>query len=130
MDVGLKLQLHPLPPERLADNIVSGYPVGYVTVGSVLNLVGGSSALDYALTYLQSIPALSSTNATNWLLLREPALYLYAALVEASPYIGDDARASVWATQYATLARGMLAEDDRARYGNAPSIGCPIGNAP
>lgn len=131
-------ELHPLPPERLTDSaITTAYPIGYVTVGSVLQLIGGSSAassassgattaVDYTLTYFQSIPALSDSATTNWLLLREPALYLYAALIEASPYIGDDNRAAIWATQYKVTVQGMQAEDDRARYGNSPAIGSPF----
>jgi hypothetical protein len=129
IDVGSNLQreLHPLPPERLADSeITTSYPIGYVTVGDVLQLIGGNGAVNYTLTYFQSIPSLTTTATTNWLLLREPALYLYGALIEASPYIGDDSRAATWATQYTVTAKGMQAEDDRARYGNSPSIGSPL----
>lgn len=127
---GTYTEIHPLPPERLADTLTTAFPVGYVTVGSVLTLIGGNGTPDYALTYFQSIPALSASQTTNWLLLREPALYLYGALIEASPYIGDDNRAATWATQYTVTAKGMQVEDASARYGNAPAIGCPIRNCP
>jgi hypothetical protein len=123
-------ELHPLPPERLADvPLTTAYPVGYVTVGRVLQVVGGSGAIDYALTYFQQVPALADSDV-NWLVLREPGLYLYATLLEASPYIKDADSAQVWAAQYQALLDAITAEDSRARYGNAPAIGSPIRNAP
>lgn len=63
----------------------------------------------------------------NWLIQREPGLYLYGALLEASPYLGDDAKATVWVAQYQDILKGMQVEDDRARYGNSPSMVAPRG---
>jgi hypothetical protein len=71
-----------------------------------------------------------SPNDVNWLLLREPALYLYASLLEAEPYLKNDKRTVVWAQMYKDLLQGMHAESDSARYGNNPSIAPPIRNAP
>lgn len=127
---GVFLEIHPLPPERLADTLTTSYPVGYVTVGTTLNLIGGSGTPGYAMTYWLAIPALSDTDTNNWLLTREPGAYLYGALLEASPYLGDNASAKVWAMQYQDIIAAMQAEDDRARYGNSPSIGSPIRNCP
>ena len=134
-------EIHPLPPERLADKDMTTYfPMGYVRVGSLLYLVGGNMAaespLAYSLAYFAKISALSDTptvieapgggtttiyNDTNWLILKEPALYLYASLIEASPYLKDDERTLVWAQQYQSIQSGMQKQDDRARYGNAPA---------
>lgn len=127
---GVWTEIHPLPPERLADTLTTAFPVGYVTTGTTLNLIGGNGTPDYSLTYFKAIPALSDTATTNWLLTREPGLYLYAALLEAAPYIGDNTSAQVWAMQYKDIVQGMQAEDDRARYGNSPSIGSPVRNCP
>jgi len=58
------------------------------------------------LLYYQKIPALSGSNADNWLLLSHPDVYLYGALLHAAPYIKDDQRAATWAQLYsAALAR-------------------------
>ncbi len=128
---GVYKEIHPLPPERLADTLVTQFPTGYVTVGSTLNLVGGSGQPAYALTYYQAIPALGSPPLdVNWLILREPGLYLYATLLEASPYIRDTEISAVWVQQYKDLLRGMQAEDDGMRYGNSPSIGASVRNSP
>jgi hypothetical protein len=45
--------------------------------------------------YRQNIPPLASS-ATNWLLSMAPDLYLYGALLEAAPYIKEDARIQTW----------------------------------
>jgi hypothetical protein len=123
--------IHPLPPERLADTITTAFPVGYVTVGSTLTLIGGSGQPAYALTYYQAIPNLAAAPLdVNWLILREPALYLYATLLEASPYIRDMTITGVWVKQYQDILAGMNSENDSARYGNSPSIPAPFRNAP
>lgn len=58
------------------------------------------------LLYYQKIPALTSSNADNWLLLSHPDVYLYGSLIHAAPYIKDDQRAATWAQLYsAALAR-------------------------
>jgi hypothetical protein len=127
---GVYQELHPLPPERLADTITSAYPVGYVTVGRVATLIGGNSTPDFALTYFQAVPALSDDAPINWLLQREPGLYLYATILEAAGWIRDGDIADVATRQYVSLMEGVTAEDVGARYGNAPAIGNPIRNAP
>jgi hypothetical protein len=52
------------------------------------------------LLYYEKVPALSSTNATNWLLTDHPDVYLYGALLHSSPYLAEDQRIGVWAQLY------------------------------
>jgi hypothetical protein len=101
-----------------------------VIVNGVLKTIGGSGSEDYALTYWTAVPALSDSATTNWLLTREPGLYLYGALIEASPYLMDDARALIWSAQFKSILDGMAVEDDSARYGNAPQMRQVSFNAP
>ena len=120
---GLFSEIPPLPPVRLADATVSGFPVGYVMVGNALQLIGGTGTQSYAITYFQDIPDLATSPMNrNWLIQREPGLYLYGALLEASPYLQDPELALIWVQQYQDILRGMQIEDDRARYGNSPSM--------
>lgn len=44
------------------------------------------------LTYYAALPALSSDGASNWLLLKRPDVYLYAALSQARLFLHDDQR--------------------------------------
>ncbi len=122
---GVDTELSPMPATRLQETIPStAYPIGYVTINNSLQLIGGADGLAYAITYLQEIPHLATAPLNrNWLITREPGLYLYGALVEASPYIHDDAGLiKAWEQQYENILDGMKAEDDRARYGNLPAM--------
>lgn len=98
-----------------------GRPVGYSVVGRSLKLgPTPDSAYPLALTYYTSIPALSDTVTSNWVLQGHPDLYLYGALVQASPYLGDDARAAVWAGLYARALDALESTDDRAQWAGSP----------
>ena len=46
----------------------------------------------------KSVTSLSVSNTTNWLLTAHPDAYLYGSLLEAAPYLMDDARLAMWAT--------------------------------
>jgi len=46
--------------------------------------------------YWGTIPALSASNTTNWLLDRHPLLYLYGSLLHAEAYFQNDARVLLW----------------------------------
>jgi hypothetical protein len=53
-----------------------------------------SGTLD--LDYYQRIPALTTSNTTNWLLADAPHVYLYTSLLHATPFLMDDARYQVF----------------------------------
>lgn len=118
----LYTEIFPLPPERLADTVATGFPSGYVVVNGDIKTIGGSGSEDYAMTYWQAIPALSDSATQNWLILREPGLYLYGALAETAPFLREDERLITWGTLYNSIRDGMALESDNARYGNAPAM--------
>ena len=66
----------------------------------------GTDPIDYTLDYYQAFEALSVTS-TNWLLTNAPGVYLYGALIEAHPFIGDDARLSTWGNLYKSLVTAL-----------------------
>lgn len=74
------------------------------------------SAYGVILTYYKKFDALSVT-ATNWLLTNAPGVYLYATLLEAQPFIRNDARLPIWAAMYAAAIGGLQASDEADRYG-------------
>lgn len=111
--------IHPLSIDR--DNSAVGTAVGYSVMGSDIRLTGTDDA-DYTLTYYSRIPALSDSNSQNWLILKDPSLYLYGALVEASPYLKNDERTLIWAQQFKAALDDLLITDDYARFGNAPAM--------
>lgn len=62
-------------------------------------------------TYWQRIPALSVSNTTNWLLAINPDAYLYGSLLQAAPYLKDDARVTTWGTFLETILADICAAD-------------------
>jgi hypothetical protein len=123
---GRYLEIHPLPPEYLADQVTTGFPMGYVAVNGTLQLIGGGGSDAYRLLYQQTIPALSDSATQNWLILREPGLYLYQSLAHSAPYLKDDQRLLTWAQMAKAIRDGMKEEDDMIRYGNAPAMQGPV----
>ena len=121
-------EIHPLAPEALSRETGQGLAAGYVVIDGEAHLIGGGDE-SYRLLYHKGVPALSDAAPTNWLLTREPGAYLYGALIEASPYVADDARTVLWATQYKSIIDRMQGEDEMARYGNGPRMSVGF-NAP
>ena len=73
------------------------------------------------MTYWRTIAALSSTNATNWILDDHPDIYLYGTLAESAPFLKDDGRIAVWAGRYdAALEELHIATQDR-QFGGGSS---------
>ena len=66
------------------------------------------------MVYYGKIPALSNANTTNWLLTSNPDIYLYGALLQAAPYLQDDARIPTWATLYERALNDSQTADDRS----------------
>lgn len=94
----------------------TGTPRYYTIVNSDIVLYpapGGSVTME--ITYYQKIPALTASNQTNWLLQRSPDLYLYGALLEAEPYLQNDARTVLWSSKVQQVIEAMRMESERAR---------------
>ena len=80
--------------------------------------------VDYRLVYFSGIPALSDTATQNWLIMTYPNVYLYASLLEAMPYLKDDARINVWGAGYKNAIAALAAQDDRLRYSHPRARPC------
>lgn len=67
--------------------------------------------LNFQLIYYKRLPALSDTNTTNWFTENAPDLLLFASLVQAQGYIGDDQRVPLWKQLYSEAARSVNREE-------------------
>jgi len=65
------------------------------------------------LAYYASIPALSTTNQTTWLLTRHPDLYLAGVMLEAALYYEDDEQEAKWSGKFDTAIVDIHAADLR-----------------
>lgn len=71
------------------------------------------------LVYRQGIPPLGPDRPSNWLLARKPDLYLYASLLEAEPFLRNDARIATWKAMLEEALGDVEAEARDARWGRA-----------
>lgn len=107
----------------------SGKPVAFSMQGNALKLGPTPDAVySLAVTYYQPVTALSDAAPSNWVLSDHPDLYLYGSLVQASPFLGDDARVQTWAALYGRALENLEAADNRAQWASSPiSMHIPVG---
>ena len=99
---------------KAAEYTGSGKPRFFGVVGGQFRIVPTPDATyTTELTYYAKLTKLSSTVATNWLLTANPDIYLYGALLQAAPYLQDDARIQTWATLYERALNDSQTADDR-----------------
>lgn len=87
--------LTPVQFTRYAND--SDTPTKYTIKNGAIYTAGTGSA-SYTLDYYQSLALLSADADTNWILENAPSVYLYAALLEAAPFLVDDQRITTWHT--------------------------------
>ena len=96
---------------------LTGSPRYYAMVDGAFQIYPAPSAdISLALTYYKKVPALSTSNPTNWLLTKSPDLYLYGALLQAAPYLDEDGRIAVWAAAAQQTIENINMEATRAAY--------------
>lgn len=107
---------------RYSIDNVSDQPVYFSIIGSEMELVPTPNE-DYELemVYRANIPALTSSNTTNWLLTLAPDLYLYGALLEAAPYLKNDERIPTWSSALATVLDQLNTQGNRQVFDAGPS---------
>lgn len=101
-------------PERAALYEGSGSPTAFTIVGSSIELLPAQDA-DYALVYYKALDPLSA--GQNWLILNAPDVYLYATLLEATPFIKGDQRIQVWQAFLDAAITDLEAEDRMGAMG-------------
>jgi len=121
--VRLKIEDYPLAlmstdemqHERYKRGDASGQPTGYCLTGGEIELFPTpDSAYSLVMTYIRTIPALSDSNNTNWLLQYAPDVLLYGSLVQSAPYLHDDERALVWGALYTAGVDKLNSSSDKA----------------
>jgi hypothetical protein len=75
----------------------------------------GSFFIDFK--YVRDVPPLSEDTVNNGLLQRHPDLYLYGALIEASPFLQHDERVPLWQARYDKAVKEINLERERAEFG-------------
>ena len=70
--------------------------------------------------YFAAPAYLSSSNTTNVFLTTAPDALLYASLIEAEPYLMNDARINTWGTMYDRAIASLTKSDEEGQYSGVP----------
>lgn len=102
----------------------AGVPGFYAINGNAIELIPvPNGQFTVEMTYYSAIPSLSDTANTNWLLAKNPDLYLFGSLLQTAPYLKEDERIQTWAGIYRSLLADVVAESERATYnGSTPKM--------
>ena len=78
-------------------NNATSIPQFYTIQGAEFQVYPSPNATFTAtLIYRQKVPALTTSNTSNWVLVKAPDLYLYGALLQAAPYLRDPEALASW----------------------------------
>lgn len=103
--------------KRAGDEDASGSPYLYTHADGQIQLYPTPSATtNLELLYYATVPALSDSNTTNWLLTEAPDVYLYGALLHSAPYLSEDERIGIWAQMYSSAVQQLNKASETARY--------------
>lgn len=86
-------------------------------------LVAPTPADDYnfEVLYYERVQPLDSSNQTNWFTTYAPQALLYGSLLQAMPFLKNDARIAMWQQQY-DLIMATLKAEDQARVGDRQTV--------
>ena len=98
-----------------------GVPKSYTILASEFQVAPAPDGI-YTLKMLYfAAPAyLSSSNASNVFLNVAPDGLLYGALVEAEPYLYNDARINTWGSMYDRAISSLTKSDEEGQYSGVP----------
>ena len=109
---------------RLNAGSVSGLPEMYTMRAGYL-LIGPVPAGVYTIEidYYAKVAALSDAAPTNTMLTDNPDLYLYGSLLEAEPFLMNDARIQVWGNAFRQSLADLQEQDDKDSHsGNSMRV--------
>lgn len=109
--------------DRINKQQIITQPSFYSIMDDALEIVPAPATdIDIEMIYYGKIAALSDTNTSNWLLVKAPDLYLYGALVHASPFLLDDQRVGLFANMYNSRLESLGLESDKALHSGSPLV--------
>ena len=112
------------PPQmdQVKGTSVTGIPQAYTILGDTFRFTPkpDSSYTGY-LNYYKKFDALSSTNATNFILTDHPAIYLYGSLFHAANFLGgyNPQQVQTW-QMYATALERLELNDREDQFSGSP----------
>jgi hypothetical protein len=78
------------------------------------------AAYTVKLLYYTAPTFLSDSNSSNAFIANAPDALLYASLLEAEPYLMNDARINTWGTMYDRAISTLTKSDEASQYSGVP----------
>jgi hypothetical protein len=98
-----------------------GVPLSYTILASEFQLAPAPDGIyTLKMLYFAAPPYLSSSNTSNVFLNIAPDGLLYGALVEAEPYLMNDARINTWGSMYDRAITSLTKSDEESQYSGVP----------
>ena len=98
-----------------------GVPRSYTILASEFQLSPIPDAVyTVKMLYFAAPAYLSASNTTNVFLTSAPDGLLYGALVEAEPYLMNDARINTWGSMYDRAISSLTRSDENTQYSGVP----------
>lgn len=105
---------------RAAD---AGKPLEYTILANDFQLAPiPDGAYTVKLLYYAAPTFLSESNTSNAFLANCPDLLLYGSLIEAEPYLMNDARLQTWATMFNRGIDSLTTSDQQGQYSGVPLV--------
>ena len=98
-----------------------GKPLDYTVLANDFQLAPvPDSVYTVKMLYFAAPTFLSSSNASNVFLANTPDALLYGSLLEAEPYLMNDARVNTWGTMFDRAISSVTRSDEQGQYSGVP----------
>lgn len=121
--------LEPLSITDQLNGATEQTPRGYVIRGGYLYVEGGTGTEEIRVSYWGKYGGGGVSDSNVGLIAKFPDIYLYAALLEATPYLKADARIPVWQAAYSRAIDTENANTNSSRWATSARIK-PVHRAP
>ena len=106
---------------RNARSMESGKPIDYTILANDFQLAPiPDSAYTLKMLYFAAPTFLSDSNTSNVFLANCPDVLLYGSLIEAEPYLMNDARVNTWGTMFDRALASINRSDEEGQYSGVP----------
>ena len=108
---------------RNARSWESGKPLDYTVLANDFQLAPVPDAVyTVKMLYFAAPTFLSDSNTSNVFLANTPDVLLYGALLEAEPYLMNDARINTWGSMFDRALSSITRSDQQGQYSGVPLV--------
>ena len=102
---------------RMWAGSTTGIPLVFTIIADNVRLGPSPDAVyTTSMLYYKTFTALSDSNTTSEMLTNNPDVYLYGTLLEAEPFIMNDARVPLWLAAFEKAVSDIQNQDNKDRH--------------